>query len=52
MYYQKLNQVIHPFAFPIPCCDDAVQDIVTEAKYFIAVEKDIGHWKVVSEEET
>ena len=27
--YQKLNQVTRPFTFPIPWCDDAVQDINT-----------------------
>ena len=51
MSYQKLNQVTHPFTFPIPLCDDVVQDIDTEAKYFIAVDIYSGYWQVVSEEE-
>ena len=47
--YQKMNQVTHLFTFPIPRCDDAVQDIDTEAKYFISVHMDSGHWQVVAE---
>ena len=27
--YQKPNHVTHPFTFPIPHCDDTVQDIDT-----------------------
>ena len=34
----KLNQVTRPFTFPIRRYDDAVPEIDTEAKYFIAVE--------------
>ena len=49
--YQKLNQVDHPFSFPIPRCDDVVQDIDTEKKYFISVYMDIGYFQVVGEEE-
>ena len=51
MSYRKLNQVTCPFNFPIPRCDDAVQDIDTEENYFIAVDMDIGYWKLVAEEE-
>ena len=32
--YRRLNQVTKPFAFPIPRCDDAVDAIDTEAKFF------------------
>ena len=32
--YQKLNQVTRPFAFPIPLCDNAVQEINTQVLYF------------------
>ena len=49
--YQKLNRVTRPFTFPIPHCDDAVQDIDTEANYLIAVEMYSGYWKVMAEEE-
>ena len=49
--YQKLNQVTRPFNLPITCCDDSVQDIDTEAKYFIDVVMDIGYWKLAKEEE-
>ena len=49
--YQKLNQVTHPFTFPIPCCDDALQDIDTEEKYFIDMDMDSGYLQVVEEEE-
>ena len=51
VFYQKLNQVTRPFAFPILFCGDVVQDIDTEAKYFIPVDMDSGHWQVVAEEE-
>ena len=51
MSYQKLNQVTQPFTFLIPLCDDAVHDIDTEAKYFIAVDMDSGYFQVVIEED-
>ena len=51
MSYQKLNEVTKSLNLPIPHCDDAVQDIDTEAKYFISVDMDSGYWKVVVEEE-
>ena len=47
--YIKMNQVTRPFAFPIPRCDDAVQDIDTEAMYFISVYMESGYWQVVAE---
>ena len=50
MSYQKLNQITRPFTFSIPCWDDTVQDIDTEAKYSIAVGMDSGYWKVVAKE--
>ena len=49
--YRKLNQDIRPFTFPIPCCDDAVKYIGTEANYFIAVDMNSGYWQVVAEVE-
>ena len=49
--YQKLKQFTHQFAFPIPLCDYAVQDIDTEAKYFIAVGMYSGYCQVVAEED-
>ena len=50
MSYQKLNQTTRPFVFPIPCCDDAVQEIDKEENYFIAVDMYSGYCKVVAEE--
>ena len=50
--HQKLSQVTRPLTFPIPRSDDSVQDINKEAKYFIAVDTNIGYFQVVSEEET
>ena len=47
--YQKLNQATCPFNFPIPRCDDTIQDIGIEAKYFISVDMDSGYWQVVTE---
>ena len=51
MSYQKLNQVTRSFDVPKLFCDGEVQDISTEAKYFIAMEMESGYWKVVVEEE-
>ena len=51
MSYQKQNQVTCPFTILIPCCDDVVQDIDTEAKYFIYVDMYSGYCQVVAEEE-
>ena len=39
-FLPKLKQATHPFTSPIPRCDDAVQDINTEANVFIAVYMD------------
>jgi hypothetical protein len=49
--YRRLNQVTRPFAFPMPRCDDAVKDIDTEAKYFIAIDLDSGYWQILAEKE-
>ena len=49
--YQKLNQFTSTFAFPVPCCNDTVNGIYTEAKYFIDLDMDSGYLKVVAEEE-
>ena len=51
MSYQNLNQATRPFTFTIHLCDDAVQDINTEAKYFIDVGMETGYWKVMAEGE-
>ena len=50
--YQKLNQVTHPFTFPIPVWDEKVQYIETQVKYFIAVDMDSGYLQVFAEEES
>ena len=49
--YQKLNQVTRTFTFHITRFDDGVQDIETEANYFISVDMDSGYWQLVVEEE-
>ena len=51
MSYQNMNHFTHPFTFPISLFDDAVQDIDTEAKYFISVDMYSENWQVVVEEE-
>ena len=50
-FLPKLNQVTRQFAFPITICDDLVQAINSEEKYFIAVYMDSGYWQVLEEEE-
>jgi hypothetical protein len=49
--YRKLNQVTKPFAFPIPRCDDAVEEIGPYAKFFIAFDLDSGYWQIASDME-
>ena len=49
--YKTLNYILCPFDLPIPSCDDEVQEIYTEANYFIAVDIDSGYCQVVTEEE-
>ena len=49
--YRWLNQVTRHFEFPMPWCDDAVEDIDTEAKYCITINLDSGYWQVVTEKE-
>ena len=51
MSYRKLNQFTIQFNFPTLLCDDAVQELYTEAKYLISVDMYSGYWKVVAEEE-
>ena len=51
MSYCHLNQITMPFTFPIPRCDDAVEDINPEASHFIAVDMDSGYWQIVAEPE-
>ena len=46
MSYIKLNPVDLPFDLPIPRCDYMMQEIDTEAKYFISVDIDSAYWKV------
>ena len=47
--YWKLNQFTHPFTFPIPSCDDAVQEIDTAENCVIAVDMYSGYWQLVAE---
>ena len=46
-----MNQVIRPFTFLIPSCDESVQEINTAENYFIAMDMESGYWQVVVEEE-
>ena len=46
-----MSQFSCPLDFPIIFCNDVVQYIETEAKYFITVDMESDYWKVVSEEE-
>ena len=38
VFYRKLNQVNHPFSFPIHFFDDVVYDMYPKSKYSIAVD--------------
>ena len=51
MSYQKLNQATRQFTLPIPLYDDTVQDIYSEARYFIDMDMNSGYWKLVMKEE-
>lgn len=35
----------------MPRCDDAVEDIDTEARFFIAIDLDSGYWQILAEKE-
>ena len=41
----------HPFEFPIPWCDDVVEDIDPDTWFFIAIDMDSGYWQIVAEPE-
>ena len=48
---QRLNPITIPYALPIPRCNNAVEEIDTEVRYFIAIDLELGYWQVVSEPE-
>jgi hypothetical protein len=50
--YRKLNQVTRPFTFPIPRCDDAVDDLPPWAQYFISTDMNAGYWQIEADPET
>ncbi len=49
--FRKLNAVTKPFTFPIPRCDDAVNDVDPKAQYFIAIDMDSGYWQVSADKD-
>ena len=51
MSYQRLTQVTLPFSFLAPGCGDELQDIDTEASYFIYLYMYSGYFQVVVEED-
>ena len=48
--YRRVNQVSRPFIFPVPRCDDAVDDLGPYAKCVISFDLDCGYWQVTLEE--
>ena len=48
--YRRLNKVTRTYTFPIPRCDDAVDDIGPNMIYFISFDLDCGYWQVQLEE--
>ena len=44
--YRKLNQVTKPFQYPIPRCNDAVEEIPPWAIAFISIVFDSGYWQI------
>ena len=50
VYYRKLNQITHPFAFPLTFCCGVVHTIDTQANGFISVDMCSGYFQVVVEE--
>ena len=50
--YRRVNQKVRIFEFPIPRCDDAVDEIPPWAKFFLTMDLDAGYWQVKLEEES
>ena len=40
--------ITRPFLFPLPCCDDAVQEIGPR-EYALTMDSDAGYWQVLIE---
>lgn len=48
--HRRVNQASRPFVFPVPRCDNAVNDLGPCAKCVISFDLDCGHWQVTLEE--
>jgi hypothetical protein len=50
--YRRLNQVTCPYAYPMPQCDDAVDEIPPSMTHFASFDLATGYWQIVAAEAT
>ena len=50
--YRRLNQVTCPYAYPMPRCDDAVDEIPPSMMHFASFDLATGYWQIVAAEAT
>ncbi len=50
--YRRLNQVTCPYAYPMPRCDDAVDEIPPGMMYFVSFDLATGYWQILAAKAT
>jgi hypothetical protein len=50
--YGRLNQATCPYAYPVPRCDDAVDEIPSGMMYFVSFDLATGYWQILAEKAT
>ena len=50
--YRLLNQVTCPYAYPMPRCDDAVDEIPPGMMYFVSFDLATGYWQILAAKAT
>jgi hypothetical protein len=46
--YRRLNQVTCPYAYPMPRCDDAVDEIPPGMMFFVSFDLATGYWQIIA----
>jgi hypothetical protein len=46
--YRRLNQVTCPYAYPMPRCNDAVDDIPPGMMFFVSFDVAAGYWQIIA----
>jgi hypothetical protein len=50
--YRRLSQVTCPYAYPIPRCDDAVDEIPPGMMFFVSFDLATGYWQIIASTDT